>query len=139
MERSGRWRVFPVVRAISTLRTLFTNRANHDGVRPMLKRVSLILAAAAFALGAGTMAANADGCSGHGHGTGTVLGAVGGGLIGSAITHGSAVGVVGGALAGGLAGNSISRSRDCNDGRYTSRRYHRAYYYDRHHQRRYYE
>ena len=104
----------------------------------MLKRASMILAAAVLALGAGTMAANADGCSGRSHGTGTVLGAVGGGLIGSAITHGSAVGVVGGAVAGGLAGNSISRSRDCNDGRYTSR-HHRAYYYDRYHHRRYYD
>ena len=66
----------------------------------MLKRASLILAAAVFALGAGTVAANADGCSGRSHNTGTAVGAVGGGLIGSAITHGSAVGVVGGAVAG---------------------------------------
>ena len=104
----------------------------------MLKRASLILAAAAFALGAGTIAANADGCSGHRHTTGTVVGALGGGLIGSALTHGSAVGVVGGAVAGGLAGNSIARNGDCNDGRYSSR-HHRAYYYDRHHNRRYYD
>jgi hypothetical protein len=102
----------------------------------MLKRASLILAAAAFALGAGTIAANADGCSGRSHGTGTVLGAVGGGLIGSAITHGSAVGVVGGAVAGGLAGNSIARGSDCNDGRNVG--HHRSYYYDRHNRRHYY-
>ena len=104
----------------------------------MMKRASLILAAAALALSFGTVAANADGCSGRSHGTGTVLGAVGGGLIGSAITHGSAVGVVGGAVAGGLAGNSIARNRDCNDGRYSSR-HHRAYYYDRRHNRHYYD
>ncbi len=103
----------------------------------MLKRVSLILAAAAFALGAGTIGANADGCSGHSHGTGTVLGAVGGGLIGSALTHGSAVGVVGGAVAGGLAGNSIARDRNCRGRSYDRR--HRAYYYDRNHDRRYYD
>jgi uncharacterized protein YcfJ len=60
-------------------------------------------------------------------------------LIGSALTHGSAVGVIGGAVAGGLAGNSIARSSDCNDGRYTSRRHHRAYYYDRRHHRHYYD
>lgn len=103
----------------------------------MFKRASLTLAAAILALSAGTIAANADGCSGRSHGTGTVLGAVGGGLIGSAITHGSVVGVVGGAVAGGLAGNSVARSRDCNDGRYRSR-YHRSYYYDRRHHRHYY-
>lgn len=103
----------------------------------MLKRASMILAAAAFALGAGTIGANADGCSGHSHGTGTVLGAVGGGLIGSALTHGSAVGVVGGALAGGLAGNSIARGRNCQSRSYYNR--HRANYYDRYHERRHYD
>jgi uncharacterized protein YcfJ len=102
----------------------------------MLKRTSFILAAAILALSAGTVAANADNCSGHSHPTGTVVGAVGGGLIGSAITHGSAVGVVGGAVAGGLAGNAIERDSDCNGRRYDSR--HRAYYYDRHHHRHYY-
>jgi len=102
----------------------------------MFKRASLTLAAAILALSAGTIAANADGCSGRSHGTGTVLGAVGGRLIGSAITHGSVVGVVGGAVAGGLAGNSIARDRDCRGGRYDS--YHRAYYYDRYHHRHYY-
>ncbi|MGA7712760.1 MAG: glycine zipper 2TM domain-containing protein [Rhizomicrobium sp.] len=100
----------------------------------MLKRISLIAAAALFALG--TVSANADSCSGHGHSTGTVLGAVGGGLIGNAITHGSAVGVVGGAVAGGLAGNAIARDSNCSHRRYDSHR--RAYYYDRHHNRHYY-
>lgn len=101
----------------------------------MLKRVSLILASALLALGAATVAANADRCSGRNHNTGTVVGAVGGGLIGSAITHGSAVGVVGGAVAGGLTGNAIERDRDCSRG---DRRYrHKVYYYDRDHHRRY--
>ena len=102
----------------------------------MLKRVSLILASAILALGAATVAANADGCSGRNHNTGTVVGAVGGGLIGSAITHGSAVGVVGGAVAGGLTGNAIERDNDCSRGARHAR--HKVYYYDRQHHRRYY-
>jgi len=107
----------------------------------MLKRLTLTLAVAAFAVCAGTTPADADGCSGRSHNTGTVVGAVGGGLIGDAITHGSAVGVVGGAVAGGLAGNAIERSGDCNNRR-DGRRYdsnHRAYYYDKHHRKHYYE
>jgi hypothetical protein len=107
----------------------------------MLKRITLTLAVAVLALMGGTTAASADGCSGRSHNTGTVLGAVGGGLIGNAITHGSAVGVVGGAVAGGLAGNAIARDSDCSDGKYSGRHYdshHRAYYYDRYHHKRYY-
>jgi osmotically inducible lipoprotein OsmB len=103
----------------------------------MLKRISLILSSVVLALGAATSAAQADGCSGRNHNTGTVVGAVGGGLIGNAITHGSAVGVVGGAVAGGLAGNAISRDSDC---RRPAARHHRqkVYYYDRQHHRHYY-
>ena len=101
----------------------------------MLKRASLTLAAAILALSAGTVAADADSCSGHSHHTGTVVGAVGGGLIGDAITHGSVVGVVGGAVAGGLAGNAIARDGNCSGRRYD--RDHRAYYYDRYHNRHY--
>ena len=101
----------------------------------MLIRATLILAASIFALSAGMTAANADSCSGHGHNTGTVVGAVGGGLIGDAITHGSAVGVVGGAVAGGLAGNAVARgSDDCRG----ERRHRRAYYYDSNHHKHYY-
>jgi osmotically inducible lipoprotein OsmB len=107
----------------------------------MLKRITMTLAVAILALMGGTTAASADGCSGRSHHTGTVLGAVGGGLIGNAITHGSAVGVVGGAVAGGLAGNAIERGSDCNNGRSDRRydRHHRAYYYDRHNRRQYYD
>jgi hypothetical protein len=93
----------------------------------MLNRMTHILAAATIALGAGTVAAQADSCSGHNHNTGTVLGAVGGGAIGSAVSHGSLGGVVGGAVLGGLAGNAISRDADCRGGRY-----HHARYYYRH-------
>ena len=100
----------------------------------MMNRASLILATVVIALG--TTPAFADRCSGRDHNTGTIVGAVGGGLIGNAITHGSAVGVVGGAVAGGLAGNAIERDSDCN--RPVARRHrHKVYYYDRDHQRRY--
>ena len=99
----------------------------------MLKLSALALASI-LALGAGTIAANADSCSGHNHNTGTVLGAVGGGLIGSQLSHGNAGGVIGGAVVGGLAGNAIARSGDC---RHHS--YHRsAYWYDSYHHRHYY-
>ncbi|MEJ0042524.1 MAG: glycine zipper domain-containing protein [Rhizomicrobium sp.] len=89
----------------------------------MLNRTTRILAATAFLLGAGTEAAQADSCSGHGHTTGTVLGAAGGGIIGSAVSHGSIAGVLGGAVLGGLAGNAVSRDMDCRH------RYHSRYYY----------
>jgi osmotically inducible lipoprotein OsmB len=105
----------------------------------MLQRASLILAAAILTLGVSTVVANADGCSGRNHNTGTVVGAVGGGLIGNAMTNGSAVGVVGGAVAGGLAGNAIARDSDCGRPARSARHYrHKVYYYDRQHHRRYY-
>lgn len=91
----------------------------------MLNKISRVVAATAFALAATTVAAQADACSGHSHTTGTVLGAVGGGAIGSAVSHGSLGGVVAGAAVGGLAGNAISRSMDCRH------RYHRHAYYNR--------
>jgi uncharacterized protein YcfJ len=92
----------------------------------MLTTTTRLLAASVLAFAAGTSGALADACSGHGHTTGTVLGAVGGGAIGSAVTHGSLGGVVGGAVLGGLAGNAVSRDMDCRH------RYHQArerYYY----------
>jgi uncharacterized protein YcfJ len=94
----------------------------------MLNRASHIIAAAVLALGAGTGTAYADACSGHHHTTGTVLGAVGGGAIGSAASHGSLGGVVAGAVLGGLAGNAISRDVDCRD----RGRHHQSRYYYRH-------
>jgi hypothetical protein len=91
-----------------------------------------IAAAAVLALGAGTVSANADACSGHSHDTGTAVGAVGGGLIGGLATH-SVVGGLGGAVVGGLAGNAISRSNDCNHHArrvsYVDKYGHRHYYY----------
>ncbi len=91
----------------------------------MFKTIGRTIAVAAFALGVST-AAQADSCSGHNHTTGTVLGAVGGGLIGSQVVHGAG-GVVGGAVLGGLAGNAISRDMDCRH-----RHYRHARYYYRH-------
>jgi hypothetical protein len=93
-----------------------------------------IAAAAVLALGAGTVSANADACSGHSHDTGTAVGAVGGGLIGGLATH-SVVGGLGGAVVGGLAGNAVSRSNDCN---HRTVRHRTAYYTDSNGRRHYY-
>lgn len=95
-------------------------------------RKPIIVLASMFAFGLTSTAALADRCSGHGHATGSILGAVGGGLIGNAITHGNGVGIVGGAVAGGLAGNAIERDIDCNRGRHYDRQVRAHYYYDRH-------
>lgn len=98
----------------------------------MLNFLTKGVAGAVFAVAASTGIANADSCSGHRHTTGTVLGAVGGGVIGGAVTHGNIAGVAGGAVLGGLAGNAISRDMDCRHGhryhRYWSERYHRYYW-----------
>jgi len=97
-----------------------------------MRRISTVMVAALLALGASTSVSYADGCSGRNHGTGTILGAVGGGLIGNAITGGGAVGIVGGAVAGGLAGNAIERDVDCKRGRHYDRHRSSYYWYDRH-------
>lgn len=102
----------------------------------MARRLPITLAAL-LALGLSSGSALADACSGHGHAAGSVLGAVGGGLIGNAITHGDAAGTVGGAVAGGLAGNAIARDIDCNRGRHYDQRVSAYYYYDRHGNRMY--
>ena len=99
----------------------------------MFKSIAKTFAVAALALGMSTVA-YADACSGHGHATGTVLGAVGGGLIGSQGVHGAG-GVVGGAVLGGLAGNAISRDMDCRHRHY----YRHSRYYYRHGRRYYYD
>ncbi len=61
-------------------------------------------------------------CSGNNVG-GTILGAVAGGLLGSAVSHGNGGAVVGGVILGGLAGNSISSNMNCNDRRYAMSSY----------------
>ena len=93
----------------------------------MLKQTAAMFVAAFIVLGATTVAAMADSCSGHSHQTCTFLGAGGGAIIGGVATH-SVVGAVGGAVLGGLAGNAIARSNDCN----------RHNHYYRHHRRHHY-
>jgi surface antigen len=87
----------------------------------MLNKKTIMIAA--LALGLGSTSAFADNCSGRDHTTGTVLGAIAGGLLGSAASHGNGGAVVGGALLGGLAGNAISRDMDCADRPYAARAY----------------
>ena len=62
-------------------------------------------------------------CDRGNNAAGTVLGAITGGLIGSAVSHGNGGAVVGGVILGGLAGNSISGSMNCNDRRYAMSSY----------------
>lgn len=96
----------------------------------MLKHTAAMIVAGIIVLGATTVAATADSCSGHDHSTGTLLGAGGGAVLGGVATH-SAVGAVGGAVLGGLAGNAIARNNDCN--RHDRRGYRRHHHqYPRH-------
>jgi len=85
-----------------------------------MKHFGKIAAAVLLALGAGTVSASADSCSGHSHDTGTAVGAVGGGLIGGLATH-SVLGGLGGAVIGGVVGNAVSRDQDCNHRHYRHR------------------
>jgi len=97
-----------------------------------MRRIAKIMALALLFAGAGTTAVNAD-CQSR-KTIGTVGGAVGGGLIGSAITHGGVIGTLGGAAAGGFVGHRIAGS-GCHRVAY---RYHRHYYIDRFGHRHYY-
>lgn len=95
-----------------------------------MKRIGTFAAACLIVLGAGTITASADDCSGHSHDTGTALGAAGGAAIGGLASHSIAGAVIGG-VAGGFAGNAIARSNDCR--RYSYRdRYGRHHYYYAH-------
>ncbi|MBV9043514.1 MAG: hypothetical protein JO348_02830 [Alphaproteobacteria bacterium] len=94
----------------------------------MLKKTGLIAGVAMLALCAGTQGALADDCSGHDHATGTILGAIAGGALGSAAGHGNFGAVAGGAILGGLAGNAISRDIDCRDRDRAARAYHDSFY-----------
>ena len=102
-----------------------------------------MIALAALTLGVTTISAEA-GCQGR-RDTGTAVGAVGGGVVGNAVSHGSAVGTIAGAVFGGLAGNAIGssgcRSRYSYNSRYERRPYYAprvAFYYDRYGHRHYY-
>ncbi|HXC56652.1 MAG TPA: hypothetical protein VNU97_15240 [Rhizomicrobium sp.] len=95
----------------------------------MLKKSGLIAGAALLALCAGTSGAWADDCHSD-HATGTVLGAIAGGLIGGAASHGNGAAIAGGVIGGGLIGNAMSRDIDCEDRDYAGRAYHDAFYGD---------
>jgi len=56
-------------------------------------------------------------CGNNNAAAGTVLGAIAGGLIGSAASHGNGGAVFGGVILGGLAGNAISSNMNCDDRR----------------------
>ena len=86
----------------------------------MLRKIAIT--AIAFLM-MGSSVALADECSGRDHTAGTVLGALAGGVLGSAASNGNAGAVVGGALLGGFAGNAIARDMDCDDRPYATRAY----------------
>ena len=85
-----------------------------------------VFAAALLALG--STAAFADECSGRDHTSGTILGAIAGGVLGGAVSKGDGGAVIGGALLGGLAGNAISRDMDCADRPYAARTYDNSFH-----------
>jgi hypothetical protein len=95
-----------------------------------MRKFALMAATSAFLLAGGATAAMADECSGHDHDAGTVVGAVGGGVIGGLATH-SVVGGLAGAVVGGVAGNAIARDNDCshqaNEDRKESEAYDQGY------------
>ena len=55
--------------------------------------------------------------------TGTIFGALAGGLIGNAASRGNGGAVVGGAILGGLLGNAVAKDIDCDDQPYAFRVY----------------
>src|SRR5471032_1831872 len=106
----------------------------------LMNRLAKIAAAAAIALGAGTVSAAAA-CN-NDTGTETVLGAGSGALVGGLASH-SLVGVAVGGVAGGLIGNSIGHSNNRADCRRAAarreyRNEHDTYYIDRDGNRHYY-
>jgi osmotically inducible lipoprotein OsmB len=72
----------------------------------MKRLLTITLAAAAFALSA------CDSIPLSKQTQGAAIGAVGGGLAGSAITGGSTLGTVGGAVAGGVVGSEVGKRQD---------------------------
>ena len=80
-----------------------------------------LVALEALPLVVGPTAASAS-CRGRAN-TGTVLGGVGGALIGNSISHGGGGAIIGG-LGGAVIGHQIAKS-GCGDGRH-------AYYHRRH-------
>jgi surface antigen len=62
-------------------------------------------------------------CSRGNVATGTIFGALAGGLIGNAASHGNGGAVVGGAVLGGLLGNAVSKDISCDDQPYAFKVY----------------
>ena len=98
----------------------------------MLTRSTTILAATALftIAGIGQAFAHHDDdsdCRDDNRTTGTVLGAIAGGLIGSAASHGNGGAVVGGVIVGGLAGNAIAGDMNCDDRPYAYRTYRESF------------
>ena len=99
---------------------------------------------AALIAGIAASSAEAANCQGR-RDTGTAVGAIGGGVLGNAISRGSAGGTIAGAVIGGVAGNAINGS-NCRESqaydRHTPRRHYDrhgvAFYYDRYGHRHYY-
>ena len=96
----------------------------------MPKKSGVIAGVSMLALVASAAPALADECSRHSHAGGTVLGAIAGGLIGSAVSHGNGGAVVGGAILGGFAGNAVARDIDCDDRDAAAHAYHDSFYGD---------
>ena len=109
----------------------------------MIDRHGKTCVLAALILSIAATSAEAANCQGR-RDTGTAVGAIGGGVVGNAISHGSAGGTIAGAVIGGVAGNVINGSncRETQAYRYTPRRHYDsrgvAFYYDRYGHRHYY-
>jgi hypothetical protein len=116
-------------------RSLFEFHGREGLKEEKMTHFGKIAAATLLVIGAGTVSASADDCSGRSHDTGTAVGAVGGGLIGGLATH-SVAGGLGGAVIGGLAGNAIARNDDCHHSNVRAHR--QSYYTDRDGHRHYY-
>jgi hypothetical protein len=87
-------------------------------------RRSLIIGALVAAIAAPSLA-NAESCQSRAHDrkvTGTVVGGVGGALIGNAITHNTTGAVLGG-LSGAVVGNQVARTKCYDHADYDRRSY----------------
>ncbi|HXB51350.1 MAG TPA: hypothetical protein VNU69_01225 [Rhizomicrobium sp.] len=65
--------------------------------------------------GYGPAPAQARDCRSDNRATGTILGAIAGGLIGGFASHGNGLATVGGVIGGGVLGNAIAGDMDCED------------------------
>jgi surface antigen len=74
-----------------------------------MKKAGLLFLSLMFAILAAGCATKED--------SGTLIGAGGGALLGSALSHGSPGGIIAGALVGGFIGNRIGKSMDDEDRR----------------------